>query len=319
MRAMLPAAAVLVLCLPAVPAAARDIHVSNVAGDDRATGRAPQPNADLTGPVRTIAKALRLAERGDRIVLANTGEPYRESVSLVGSRHSGSSWQPFVLEGNGAVLDGSAPVPKDGWEHYLGTVHRFRPPLLGYQQLFLKGRPAPRVMPALFAQAPPELKPLEWCLHEEFIYFCTERDKQPEDYDLSFAALRTGVTLFHVEHVAVLDLTVQGFHLDGVHAFNAARRVRLAGVTARGNGRAGIAVGGASAVDVEACLAGNNGAAQLLTLPLSETHVRRCEMLGNTAPAWVDEGGRTFIGPRPLRGGLDEIKPEEDAVKPQGP
>ena len=43
---------------------------------------------DTTGPVRTIAKALRLAQAGDRIELAKSEQPYRECVSLVGTRHS---------------------------------------------------------------------------------------------------------------------------------------------------------------------------------------------------------------------------------------
>ncbi len=313
------ALSILVLMLSAATAGARDIYVNNLDGDDAATGRSAQSSPDRTGPVKTIAKALRLAETGDRIVLAKTSEPYRESVSLVGSRHSGRSWQPFVLAGNGAVLDGSAPVPKDAWEHYLGAVFRFRPARLGHQQLFLKGRPAPRVMSAAVGGGVPELNPGEWCLHEDHIYFCVQPTRLPQDYELTCAALETGITLFHVEHVAILDLTVQGYQLDGISAFNSARRVRIAGVTARGNGRSGIAVGGASQVEIDACLVGNNGAAQLLTLPLSETHVRNSELLGNTAPAWVDQGGRTYVGQKLLQGGLDEIKPEGPAVKFEKP
>ena len=57
----------------------------------------------------------------------------------------------------------------------------------------------------------------------------------------------------------------------------------------------GITVGGASLVDIEDCLVGNNGQAQLLTLPFSETHVRRSELLSNTAPGWVNKGGRVYI------------------------
>ena len=45
------------------------------------------------------------------------------------------------------------------------------------------------------------------------------------------------------------------------------------GVTAHGNGRSGVCVSGASIVELVGCLVGNNGQAQLLTLPLSETHM----------------------------------------------
>lgn len=315
MRTYLSAAALLtVLGALVCPAAAREIYVNNAIGDDGATGRTAGVNADRTGPVRTIAKALRLATTGDRIVLAKTDQPYRESAALVGSRLGGYPFAPLVIEGNGAILDGSAPVPSHAWEHYRKDTFRFRPPHLEYQQLFLGGHPVPRVGASRLVDQPPELKPLEWCLHGEHIYFCVEPDKLPEAYALSYAEKRTGITLFHVRDVAILDLTVQGFQLDGISAFNSARKVRLAGVTCRGNGRSGITVGGASVVDIEACLAGNNGLAQLLTLPMSETHVRNSELPGSTAPAWVDQGGRMYLGPRQVTGGLGEIKPDAPAA-----
>jgi hypothetical protein len=313
--------AVLILAaMPAAPAAARDIFVNNMSGDEGATGRHAEPNPDRTGPVMSIAKALRLAERGDRIVLAKTAQPYRESITLAGGDHSGFSHEPFVVQGSGATLDGSAPVPRGAWEFYRGATFRFRPPHLEHQQLFLGGRPVPRVIAGRVADRPPELKPLEWCLHEEHIYFCVEPTKLPDDYALSYADKRVGITLFHVQHVAILDLTVQGFQLDGINAFNSAKKVHLEGVTCRGNGRSGIVVGGASLVDIEACLVGNNGVAQLLSLPLSETHVRNSDLLGNTAPAWVDQGGRVYVGPKQIEGGLEAIKPDNSsAEKPEKP
>ncbi len=298
------------------PAAARDIFVNNVAGDDGATGRFEQPNGERTGPVRSIAKALRLAERSDRIVLAKTDQPYRESISLVGRRHSGHAWQPFIIEGKGAILDGSTPVPGDAWEHYRGAVFRFRPPGLRFQQLFLAGKPVQRVRATPRGAPPPHFEPLQWCLDGQHLYFCVEQDKLPEDYDLSFAALRAGVTFYHVEHVALVDLTVQGFHLDGINAFNTARDVRLVGVTSRGNGRSGVAVGAASRATLEGCLVGDNGTAQLLTLPYSRTRVRDSTLIGNTAPAWVDRGGQLLLDGEVVEGGRDEIAPKPEA-KPQ--
>ena len=110
----------LALTLWSTPALGREIFVDNVSGDDHFTGQQPRGTADLSGPVRTIAKALRLAGSGDIIVLAKTNDPYRESISLVGSRHSGTAKEPFVIRGNGAILDGSAPVPAKAWEPYQG-------------------------------------------------------------------------------------------------------------------------------------------------------------------------------------------------------
>jgi hypothetical protein len=303
----------LLSCVVFVAAAdARDIYVDNLAGDDTFTGTEPQVTQNRTGPVRTIAKALRLASQGDHIVLENTGVPYRESVSLVGSRHSGYSFKPFIIEGNGAILDGSAPVPPEAWENYKGPVFRFRPPRMHYQQLFLNDRPAVRVFAKRESAEPPKLEPLEWCLFNGHIYFSVEPHalKLPKDYPLTYTNKRVGITLYHVDWVGILDLTVQGFQLDGINVFNNARRVTLAGVTCRGNGRSGITVGGASRSEIDACLLGNNGFAQLLTLPWSETQIRNTALLSNTAPGWVDQGGRVYLDGKRIEGGLEKHEPE---------
>ena len=125
------------------PADARDIFVSNTAGDDRFTGSSPRSVGEGGGPVRTIGKAIRVAGPGDRVVLDNSGRPYHESITLEGVRNSGSLLGRFTLAGNGATLDGSAPVPPRAWENYRGPVFRFRPPRSENQQLFLDDRPAP--------------------------------------------------------------------------------------------------------------------------------------------------------------------------------
>ena len=300
----------LIAALTAAPAHARDLFVSNTSGDDRFTGLALQSAPDGSGPVRTIGRALALARPGDRIVLERTDKPYRESISLVGSRHSGYPDLPLTIFGNGATLDGSAPVPADAWEHYRGAVFRFEPPRKGRAQLFLDGRPAVRVVPKLGADLPPELEPGEWSYLDGRIYFCVDDARLPPDYDLSYAHRPVGITLFHVQRVAIVDVTVQGFYLDGINAYNSAREIYLGGLICRGNGRAGIAVGGASSVTIEACLVGTNGEAQVLTLPHSQTRIYHSDLLGDTAPAWVDRGGEVWIGGQEAHGGADEITPE---------
>ena len=287
------------------PAAARDLFVSNTAGDDAFSGRQARNASDRSGPVRTIARALQLAVAGDRIVLMPTDEPYRESISLVGSRHSGYPHQSFVIEGNGAILDGSSPVPPELWEHDRGAVFRFRPPGKAHQQLFLDKLPADRVAADRFQQQPPKLDKLQWCLHAGYIYFCVEPDKLPGDYPLTYARLQTGITLFHVNRVAIVDLTVQGFQVDGISAHNSAREVRLSGVTLRGNGRSGVTVGGASRVEIDQSTIGNNGRAQVLSLPYSETSIRNSNVFSNTAPAWVDRGGKMYVDGQKVEDGID--------------
>ena len=300
----------LVLSLNLASVAGRTIYVDNVTGDDRFAGLQPRSDTlDQSGPVRTIAKALRLAGGGDTIVLAKTDQPYRESITLVGSHNSGSAQRPFAIRGNGAVLDGSSPVPLDAWEHYDGAVFRFRPPRMGCGQLFLDGRPAVRVFASRSAGRLPKLEARQWCLLDGEIYFRVDQTKLPSDYELSYAHSQTGVTLFHVDHVLIADLTVQAFRLDGINLYNSARNVAIVDVTCRGNGRSGIVVGGASAARIDGSLLGDNGQSQLLTLPCSETHVYRSDLLSNTAPGWADQGGHVYFDGKQGEGGLDEFQP----------
>jgi hypothetical protein len=275
--------------------AAADVYVNNLTGDDRATGEQQQNAAGLFGPVRTIAKATRLANSGDRIVLAASDQPYRESISLVGIKHSSSPLAPLTIAGNGATLDGSSVVPAAAWEHFSGDVFRFRPQRLAYQQLFLHGRPALRRPTTSFDGVPPALEPLEWSLTGGYIYFRIEAGRTPDAYDPACAALQTGISLYHVEGVEISDLTVQGFQLDGVSAFDTARDVKLTRVTVRGNGRSGVAVGGASRVEIVDSLLGDNGTSQLRTEAYSHTRVNGCELIDNTAPALLVRGGQLWV------------------------
>jgi hypothetical protein len=278
---------------------ARDIFVNNVAGDDRSAGRIQDGSIANIGPVRTIAKALRLAGPGDHVVLAETGQPYRESVSLAGMRLSGAGDLPLVIVGNGAILDGSLPVPDDAWEHFLGDMFRFRPSRTGHQQLFIGDRPAVRRPASSLDWKVPDLKPLEWCLAGGSIYFCVEQGKLPHDYRLTYAALPTGITLYQVHDVEIGDLTVQGFQLDGINAADGAFDVLLSGVTCRGNGRSGVSVGGSSRVAVKDSVLGDNGLAQLRTEGYSHTTVENTQLLPNTAPAVSREGGELTIDGQP--------------------
>lgn len=273
------------LVAAALPAAAKDLYVDNHAGDDRQDGTTPRSVTKGVGPCKTISRALLSADDGDRIVIANTGEPYRESITLQGGRHSRNPTQIFTIEGGGATIDGSIPVPEDGWEHVHKSVFRFEPKLKSHQELFRDGVPLER-QPASAEKGLPELKPLEWCLYERHVYFCCEADRLPETYLLRHAGMPVGITLYQVEGIIIKDLIVQGFQLDGISAANGVRDTRLVGVTARGNGRSGVNVAGSSKVILEACLLGNNRMEQLRMADWSTTEVLNTNIYANTAPAW---------------------------------
>lgn len=263
----------------------RDWYVDNVSGDDRKNGLQPNSTSDFDGPVQTIAKALRHAHGLDRIILANTGEPYRESISL-GPVHSGIAAAPFTIIGNGAILDGQRLVPTDAWEHFHGETFQFQPSRLSAaQQLFLDGRPLVKGPGPTADGRLPTLGAMQWRYFDQHIQFRPEPTRLPHAYALSYAAEPVAITIYKVNHVLIQDLVVQGYQLDGINAHEGAFNTRLVGITARGNGRSGISIGGASQVTLEACLVGNNGLAQVRTEGWSKTALINCTLLDNTAPA----------------------------------
>src|SRR5215469_15584469 len=89
------------VCLRSAHAAT--VYVDNVGGDDLHDGTQPT-NLGGNGPVRTLRKALKICFAGDRILLTNTGQPYRESIGLSAANHCGTALSPFIIDGQGATL-----------------------------------------------------------------------------------------------------------------------------------------------------------------------------------------------------------------------
>jgi hypothetical protein len=268
------------LALVANSASARDFHVNNVFGDNQTNG---------------INRALRVCDKGDRIILANTGVPYREMLALSAGKHWGYRSLPLTIVGNGAILDGTAEVPPRAWEHIGKGVFRFQPGLISHQQLYLDGKPATRRAADPTGRLSLKFEPLEWMLFEGAILFRPEDGRLPDEYALTYAKLQTGITLYHVRHVRIENLIVQGFELDGINAHDGCYDVILTNVTARGNGRSGMTIAGSSQVIVRDSLIGDNGRAQLRVEGYSTARLEQSEIVANTAPAFEITGGKLFI------------------------
>lgn len=268
-----------------------DIYVDNLIGDDRRNGQSPDSAGLSGGPVRTISKALRLANKGDLITLANTGEPYRECIALQGGFHSHTGPYAFEIHGNGAVLDGSLPILASAWEHVKGDVFRYQPRRGAHQQLFLRGAPAARK--PVSGSIMPQLEPLEWCLYGGQIYFRVEPGVAPYAYEASCAAHPVGITAYDVDGVIIRDLKIRGFQLDGFNAHDNVRRFSLLNVTSEYNGRAGFAIANSSQVALSECAAQGNGEAQVYCEGVSLTTLLGGQFNPASAPEIVRlEGAR---------------------------
>lgn len=270
---------------------ARDLFVNNRIGDDHRPGTSDKVTGE-DGPVRTIKRALELARGTDRIIVVKTAEPYRESISVQAGRHSGRPGEPFTIVSNGAVLDGRREVPINAWAYVKDGVYRYRPPGLTRQILYLDGKPARRVK--VEDRKIPELEPLQWYWLKGYIYFRPDKGKVPSDHALSHTFLPVGITMYECRHVVISGLVVQGYELDGVNAHDSVFDGVLNNVTIRGNARSGISIGGASRVKITGCLVGNNGEAQVRTEGFSTTEILQSDIIGNTAPRIVREGGKVI-------------------------
>jgi len=242
---------------------AKDYYVNNATGHDRNLGQSNDTADGLAGPVRTIKRAIELSGQGDRIILAPTDTPYRETICLFGSRQSGDSFNAFTIEGNGAILDGSELLPIEVWRHAFGNTFRFRPSRFTHFQLFESGQPLKRVVADPGSKTPPLLNEMEWCICDGFLYVCLENFRRPQDYHFTYSEKMTGITVMQTNNVRINDLVVQGYQIDGISVVNNTKNVIFDNVIVRGNGRNGLTIGASSTVSVGYSLFGDNNAAQI--------------------------------------------------------
>jgi hypothetical protein len=272
-------------------ALATDLFVDNIAGDDRNNGQGAATVSRGNGPARTIGKALRLAQAGDRIFInPNGGKPYRECITLQGRPHSGFGDIILEIVGNGAVLDGSLSLAGADWEVLGEDLYALQPPKMAFQQLFLNDQAAVRVKTD--GTNIPELQPRQWCLLKGKIVYRTDPGRRPESYSPSCGGHPVAITLYDVHDVVIRDLKIRGYQLDGVNAHDNVTRCDLVGIDSSFNGRSGFSIGGASRVQLAGCTAAGNGVAQVRTEGYSRTHIAGGNFDEATAPALVQEGGK---------------------------
>lgn len=100
-------------------------YVNNQTGSDEFDGLAPLPSpAGKSGPTATIMAAVKKACVGARIVIANTGQDYRESVHIKDAR-KGRADRPLVIDGNGATVSGLVRVAPERWTNVHDDVYAF--------------------------------------------------------------------------------------------------------------------------------------------------------------------------------------------------
>ncbi len=227
---------------------AATIYVDNLHGDDALDGKASRTLTHVTGPVKTVQRGLRLLTNGGRLVIANHGIPYGGTMAMSGSRHSGRPLGPVEIIGNGAVVDGSHPVPARAWKSLGHRLWKMTPFRKAHYQLILNDQPVPEHKIPADAGTLPDIPDGHWAAWRGSIYYRATAETHPEVSPFAFAYHDMGLSLVDVHNVFVTDLTFRHFRIDGINAHDRCTNVILDNVTSVGNGRTGLSVGGSSEV-----------------------------------------------------------------------
>ncbi len=247
-----------VMLLQSPLVSARVIYVDNLRGNDMFDGTTQAAINSYTGPVRTVGRGLQRMRPGDTLSIANTGRPYYESMELVGGKFSGQPLHPVTIEGNGAELNGSFPVPPQAWRKVGEQLWKITPVRKGFYLLILDNKPLPEVPVPAGARELPEIPAGQWAAWKGSIYFRTSEIEYPEDLNLWIAVRSVGVTLYEVHDVVVRNLKVRQFRIDGFNAHDRCKNVTLENITAEENGRAGVVAAGTSFLVLEKPTIKNN-------------------------------------------------------------
>ncbi len=258
------------------------IYVNNQLGRDGFDGRAPKRIDELTGPVKTLAKAMELARTGGVIIIENTSEPYYESLNLFGYRHSGYPSTQFTILGNGATLRGTKPVDKRAWKMVGKNLWRVTPWRKGHYLLLRDGEPLPEYQLTSTRFGLPKIPEGQWAACKGSVYYQANETEVPQNENYELAQRGFGISCYRIRNVLIRDLNVEHFRVDGAKLHNLCHRVTFLNVKFRENGRAGVSVSGFSDVMLRQCEIRDNRKMSLY--------------LGNQAEVTVDD---SFIDVEP--------------------
>jgi hypothetical protein len=210
------------------------LYVDPDTGDDSATGREK--------PLRSIARAIKLAEPGDIIHLAPV--TYFQSADFF-NKH-GTLEKPIVLDGHGAVLDGSEPVRASEWEA-LGEglfrrAHlfpRFDKAMLGRWYFLWNGRMnhmgRTSKGPSAALKKVRELAPGEWTYveGEDAFYLRLKEGESLDAANIRYPARANGVSQGGSgSHLTVRNITSTHVYNDGFNVHGAQRALKFENIRA---------------------------------------------------------------------------------------
>ena len=234
MRRTLVCAAILLAL--AHTAAAATYYVNNKLGRDAFDGLCATPGPNRAGPFATIHAATALLGAGDVMSLANTGEPYRESIFFYGVR--GTPAKPIVIEGNRATITGLRRLAADRWQRqedgsYLCPL-KGRP--YGFPFIVVNGHRRP----AAKKEGAPDPGGCVW--DAEGIRFRPEPDQGMESYSIEATLLASGLTVSNSSYILCRGLISEYHSNDGYNIHGECRGMYFENLVGRYNGDDGFSI-----------------------------------------------------------------------------
>lgn len=218
------------LLLLATTALAETWFVSNDAGSDTNNGTSART------AFATIAKATASAKTSDTIVLANTGVPYREAITLRGL--GGTARKPFVIEGNGAVITGLKPIAANAWKPAPKGLFLYPVAKKPYGFPFLVHR-GKRLPPAKNLDA---VRPGEFFWNDKGVHFRPEAGKSIADYRLEATLIVSGLQVSGASYILCRNLVSEYHSNDGFNFHGNCRGIVCENIVGRHNGDDGFSI-----------------------------------------------------------------------------
>lgn len=258
---------------PARPSG-RKLRVDPPAGDDRGDG--------LAMPLKTIARAIRLAQPGDTIDLACA--TYYEVADFT-LKH-GEIGRPITLDGHGAVLDGSDPVRAKDWQA-LGDglfrkqhLMRMDEAILGRWFMLFDGRMVHMGRtskgPKAPLKKPAELRPGEWTYvqDDDAFYIRIQPGQDLDAANVRYPARQAGIVeSMATSHITIRNVTCTHVYNDGCNIHGITRDCRFENITALECGDDGFSAHDDCQCTIDAFRSIGNSTG-LADTGISETHYR---------------------------------------------
>ena len=276
--------------------------VDGTTGDDASDG--------VNGPFKTLARGAAVLRPGDTLSITPMDGPYREGLPM---SHHGSAQAPIIIEGNGAVLSGSDPAPKDGWSEADGIYSLPVPAssdrawLFAPERHFTKGPSATDLAPEQFRYADGKL------------YFRPAEGKTPADYDLLLGVRAAGVSYTGAGQTIVRNITCMNFWNDGFNVHGGSGPCWFENITGIWNGDEGFSCHENSECYVRGGVFSNNFWHGICDIQLSRTHFANCIVEGNLSKGIYFTGGMHSLTDCQISGSpiAVQLSPTSDKTYPR--